>query len=162
MSATPDEALRELGLTAATANALLFVPAAVVAWADGEADIKELEAIAARHRCDCEEGECLCLAESARQFLYYHFVYQAPKPDLVRRALACLAEQVRSQPADKADRLRQLILSVALDVARSSRQARFGRPHAVSVEERMALANVAGALGLHDVAALQRAIDAEP
>jgi hypothetical protein len=75
--------------------------------------------------------------------------------------MECLTEHVRSLPADKAERLRQLILSVALDVARSSRQARFGRPQKVTVEERMALANVAGALGLHDLAALQRAIDAE-
>lgn len=45
-----DGALRELGLTPAAANALMLVPAAVVAWADGEADMQEIEAIAGRHR----------------------------------------------------------------------------------------------------------------
>ena len=148
-----DECLRQLGLAPNDVNALFFVPAAVVAWADGEAEIKELEAIAAKHRRDCDEGNCLCLSESARQFVYYHFAYQRPKPELMRVALRCLSLYLLAQTQEKADRLRELVLAVAVDVARSARTGLLsGR--GVDLAEKLALANMAGALGFHDIPAL--------
>jgi hypothetical protein len=37
-----DDGLRELGLAAKDVHALLLVPAAAVAWADGEADMQAI------------------------------------------------------------------------------------------------------------------------
>lgn len=152
-------ALGEMGLAPEDVNALFLVPAAMVAWADGEADMKELDAIAETHRCDCTEGDCLCLSEAARQFLYYNFVYQHPTAELLRSALGCLGAYLLAQPKDKADRLRLLMFSVAMDVARSSGRGVLRRLGSVGLTEKLAIANVAGALGFHDIPVLERLME---
>lgn len=154
-----DGGLRELGLEPKDVHALLLVPAAAVAWADGEADMKEIEAMAETHACDCEEGNCLRLVESARKFVYFNFVYQRPKPELLRAALSCLSVYLFSLPTEKAGRLRRLIFSVALDVATSSGTGVLGRRQSVGVTEKMAIANMAGALGFHDIPTLEKLIE---
>lgn len=159
MNVDLDSALREMGLAATDINALFLVPAAAVAWADGEADMKELEAIAETHRCDCEEGECLRLSESSRQFVYHNFVYQRPKPELLRAALGCLAAYLILLPKEKADRLRLLMFAVAMDVERSSRKGVLGRLRSVGESEKLAIANMAGALGFYDIPVLERLIE---
>jgi hypothetical protein len=161
MTVDLDDGLRELGLAPQDINALLLVPAAAVAWADGEPDMKQIEAIAETHAGDCEEGDCLRLAENARKFVYHNFVYRRPKPDLLRTALSCLAVMLFSLPRDKADRLRRLVFSVAMDVAVSGGGNLRGR-RPIDITEKMAIANVAGALGFYDIALLKKLIEEGP
>lgn len=160
MDATIESALREMGLEPADITALFLVPAALVAWADGDADMKELEAIAESHRCDCDEADCLCMTETARQFLYRNFAYQRPQSGVLRAALGCLNAHLFALPRDRADRLRMMIFAVAMDVAKSSHRGMLGRLRAVSEAERLAIANMAGALGFHDIPLLQTLIEA--
>jgi hypothetical protein len=159
MTAGLSAKLRQLGLTAKDVNALYLVPATAVAWADGEVQTEELEAIAAKHCGDCAEGSCLSLSESGRRFLFYHFAYQRPSADMLRAALRCLSDHLSGQPPEVADRLRRLVFAVAVDVARSTGARLLSRGQAVSTAEKLTIANVAGALGFHDIPALLQLIE---
>lgn len=151
-----DERLQDLGIDEDDYGVLLLVPASAVAWADGESDMRELETIARRHQCDCEEADCLCVSEKARQFLYYNFVYRKPDAALLRKAMNCLRVFLALQEEKAADRLRWLTFEICLDVAKSSGGSLLSK--GLDQKEKLVLANIGGALGFHDMEQLEKAM----
>jgi len=99
---------------------LLLIPLALVAWADGDADMKEIWAIADHHVKNSCHGATLCLSEDGRRFFYDTFVYRKPNPALVEYALDLLEAHLERLAQDRAEAYRKLIFDMCDDVAKSS------------------------------------------
>ncbi len=142
--------LNELGLQAEDAKALLLAPVAVVAWADGEADMTELETIASKHATrNCTE-DVLCISESARQFIYYNFVYTRPPRDLQEKVLALLRRILDSGAAERNRQLRDAVTAMCLEVAKSSGSGLLGFIRKLDKKEKEAMRQLVEKLQLQD------------
>lgn len=117
---------------------LLLIPLALVAWADGNADMKELWAIATHHARKSCSGKTLCLSEDGYRFFYDTFVYRKPDSTLADYALDLLEGHLERLSTEKADAFRQLIFDMCNDVAKSSGGV-FGL-HKVSGREKQVVA----------------------
>lgn len=144
------EELEDLGLSPEDHRILLLVPMAVVAWADGEADEKELETLADRF-CPPAPGdadECaLHVSDDAREFFAQRLMYRKPDEKLVARLLTLLAGRLAAVVPERSDRLRAFVARHCIETARSSGGALglFGR---ISDAEEAAIRDLAAKLDL--------------
>jgi hypothetical protein len=135
---------RKWGLDREDLPVLLLIPMAEVAWADGHADAKEIDAIIDRHAPDTgliTGPDAFTLAESARQFLYRKFVYVKPDQELVAKAVRLLGDWLNEMAPADADRVRRLIVAMCFEVAERSGGflGLFGR---ISADEARVLRNL--------------------
>ena len=145
-----DTELARLGLSGDDAQALFLVPAALVAWADGHVDMKELETLASRHRpADCQ-GAMVCLSDRGRQFLYHHFIYVKPDHETITNTLRLVSAMLDLLPEDRAQRYREAIAAMCVDVARSSGSGLLSFFTKISADERAVIRQVAVILRLLD------------
>ncbi len=114
------ERLREILRTDDAEAVLLLVPLALVAWADGDVDMKEIWNIASHHAKKGCVDKVLCLSEDGRRFFYDFLVYRKPTPELIETALDLLEAHLDRLPPEKAGVMRRLIVEMCTDVARSS------------------------------------------
>jgi hypothetical protein len=114
--------LNELGLTVRDQGVLLLVPMAMVAWADGDADVDEMEAIAGR-QCNAPNSAEKCvmdIGDSGRKFLRNHFIYRKPDPELCDKLLGLMQESLALLPDERASIYRDLVAEMCADVAHAS------------------------------------------
>ncbi|OPZ23742.1 MAG: hypothetical protein BWZ02_03105 [Lentisphaerae bacterium ADurb.BinA184] len=143
--------LAKLGLGAQDGSVLLLVPMALVAWADGQADIEEMDAIAAKHctpggRTGGKGGCTLRLSETARKFYYRDFVYAEPDHKMAAHLIVLLRHMLSAAPKEKADEWRVLVTQTCLEVARSS--GGFLGMATISAREREVIEGLVARLGL--------------
>jgi len=112
--------MHKLGLDVDDKSALFLVPLAIVAWADGNADPKEIMTISTRHATHACGSDEVCLSETGRKFLYNNFVYRRPDPVTQRRVIDLLAALLDTLPLDNAVALREAITAMCVEVAESS------------------------------------------
>lgn len=115
--------LRKWGLDREDLPVLLLIPMAEVAWADGHADEKEIDAIIDRHSPDAVRKaapDTFTLTEAAREFLYKKFVYVKPDPALTVKAISLLAKWFDEMDEADAARARHLVVAMCFEVAESS------------------------------------------
>ena len=142
------------GLSPQDQGVLLLVPMAAVAWADGNADVDEMESIAGKQcrQMKSDERCILTITNKGRQFFHNKFMYQRPDARLTEELLGLLSHLLESMPEEKADALRDVILEGCVDVARTSGgMLGFGK---VSSHEREVLS------GLVETLRLRRAVNA--
>src|SRR3989339_268252 len=114
---------RKWGLDREALPVLLLIPMAEVAWADGQADEKEVDAIIDRHAPASGSKvspDTFTLTEAARAFLYSRFVYVKPDPALTAKAIGLLAMWLDEMEEADADRVRHLIVEMCFEVAERS------------------------------------------
>lgn len=147
-----NDELAELGLEPRDRAALLLVPMAAIAWADGKADMAELDAIAEKHcppESSVREEGVLPLTEKARQFLNTKLLYQKPDEAFVARLVGLLLELLDETTGDTAVRKRDQIAGMCIDVADRSGGflGLFGR---VSPAEKKAMQDLFETLRLYE------------
>ncbi len=157
--ASANAALKSVGLSTADQGVLLMVPMALVAWADGDADVDEMEAIARRQcRAHGSTGSCVMdITDSGQKYFYNHFMYRQPNEELADKMVDILADVLSALPDEKAGKLRALITEMMVDVAKVSggflgigRIAAAEREMIQNISERLKLRLDPDAYGLLD------------
>ncbi|MCF7854565.1 MAG: hypothetical protein K9N51_07205 [Candidatus Pacebacteria bacterium] len=114
--------LAKYGLSLRDQGVLVLAPMAAVAWADGNADVDEMEGIAGKQCKQMKDKEeCpLSITDKGREFFHNSFMYQRPDVRLMEECLTMLADVLSSMTEDKADALREVILVGCVEVAKTS------------------------------------------
>ena len=139
----------QLGLADEDPRGLFIVPAAIVAWADGLSDMKEIEEIAARSGSRACAKVQSCVSGDVRGVVYRNFVYQKPVPDALRLVMDILRETLAVLPANEASELRTFVAVTCDAVARVSGTGLTGWFNKVAEAEKQAARDIAIDLGLH-------------
>jgi tellurite resistance protein len=124
--------LMTLGVTPATALAVRLVPLVFVAWADGELDAREREAV---QRAARERGVAV---EAAARALLDDWLSNPPDPRLLERWKAYIRTLWPRFTADERWRMRSNVLQAATEVADAA-GGFLGLTSKVSAEERKLL-----------------------
>ena len=148
--ASLDVELEALGLQPGDKSILLFVPMVTIAWADGKADMEELQKIAKSQRKVWDQGvTCkVSLSSRGKAFLRNHLLHTRPeaeKMDLLVDLLLVYLDSVTAR--NESDRLRDYITSTCIEVARASGGLlglldRVGKPERKRIEELMRRLNL--------------------
>ena len=145
-----DIQLDELGLQPEDAEALFLAPMALVAWADGKADMTELETLASKHSVrNCPEN-VLCISERARKFIYYNFVYTRPRKELEEKVINLLKEIMDGSSAERNNQMRDMITGMCLAVAKSSGSGLLGFIKKLDKREKEAMRQLVEKLRLQE------------
>jgi len=143
------EELVRLGLREGDGSMLFLVPMAIVAWADGTAEMDELWQIADYHAEKHCEANMICLSEEARQYYYYNLIYQRPDEELQTHLINLLAQVLDELPEKKATKMRDVITSMCVKVAGSAGGI-LGLFRKISCKEKQAIGALVAVLKLRE------------